>query len=220
MDAKDDTVTKGEFAALIGVSAGRVSQYLKEGRISAAAIEGAGRNARIRVNRAKADLSATLDVGQRFGNGLATRLEPTAQPSWVAPREADVPVGIDREIKEQKLEQIRRSNRKAAIDEALTRGILMRTDDARAEMSKITAQVIQDIEGKLPEASAAIAAEFKLPQRDVLHLMRKTFLQLRGRLSAAYSSAARDLPEAVETLIDFEESHGERLLTELSRAQS
>ncbi len=50
------SVTKGKFAELIGVSPGRVSQYLAEGKITAASLHGHGRNARIIVERAKADL--------------------------------------------------------------------------------------------------------------------------------------------------------------------
>ncbi|MVA55958.1 hypothetical protein [Agrobacterium vitis] len=68
------SVTKGQFAELIGVSPGRVSQYLTEGKISPAALDGVGRNAKINVERAKADLRLTLDVSQRLGNGIDTRL--------------------------------------------------------------------------------------------------------------------------------------------------
>ncbi|NKK92383.1 hypothetical protein GFL95_14280 [Rhizobium leguminosarum bv. viciae] len=205
---QDETATKGEFAILIGVSPGRVSQYLKEGRISAAAVQGNGRNARIIIERAKADLRVSLDVGQRFGNGLATRLDAATSISSLTKREAELPItsGIDREIKEQKLEQIRRANRNAAISDAMSRGTLMKTDDARAEMSRIAITMLSSMEGKLPEAAAAIAAQFKLPQRDVLHILRTKFRELRGGMAAEIHALAESQPETVETILAIDDA--------------
>lgn len=68
-------VSKSEFAALINVSPGRVSQFIASGQISRAAIIGSGQRAKIDVERAKADLRLSLDVSQRLGNGIDTRLD-------------------------------------------------------------------------------------------------------------------------------------------------
>lgn len=210
MDIKDDTdtVTKGEFAILIGVSAGRVSQYLKEGRISPAAVHGEGRNARIRVEQAKADLRISLDVGQRFGNGLGTRLDPSASRSAASARAIEpAPIsGIDQEIKEQKLEQIRRANRNAAIADAMARGTLMKTDDAKHQMAKIASDLLAQIEGKLPDIATEIATEFKIPQRDVLHTLRASFRQSRAGMAKNMRDAALSTAETVDTVITVDES--------------
>jgi hypothetical protein len=198
-----DTVSKSEFAALIGVTPGRVSQYLKQGRISTAAVAGEGRNARIRVELAKADLRISLDVGQRFGNGLTTRLDAAQPATRSSNQRAEPPLasGIDQEIKEQKLEQIRRANRNAAIAAAIARGELMKTEDAKAEMTRIGLNMLAQMEGKLPDVASAIAAEYKLPQRDVLHFLRKKFLEVRRVRSEQIKQIAETIPAFVETAI-------------------
>lgn len=207
MDAKEasQSITKGEFAALIGVSAGRISQYLKEGRISASAIDGEGRAARIKVEQAKADLRISLDVGQRFGNGISTRLEPSSNVSFPRAAEQIIASGIDQEIKEQKLEQIRRANRNAAIADATARGTLMKTEDAKAGMAKIASDLLNAIEGDLPAMATAVSNKFNLPQRDVLHTLRGTFKSSRGRLAMEMRSAALSRPKETETIIHADE---------------
>lgn len=208
MDTKAplQTLTKGEFAALIGVSAGRVSQYLKEGRISSSSIDGEGRAARIKVEQAKADLRISLDVGQRFGNGVSTRLEPLSGGTGVRTSDPIIVSGIDQEIKEQKLEQIRRANRNAAIADATARGTLMKTDDAKAQMAKIASGMLNEIEGKLPEMATEVSNKFNLPQRDVLHTLRASFKSARGRLAVEARSAALSLPKETETIIHADEN--------------
>jgi hypothetical protein len=206
MEAKEDieTVTKGEFALLIGVSPGRVSQYLKEGRISPSAVDGDGRNARIRVEQAKADLRISLDVGQRFGNGIGTRLEPSVEQR--RGHDQVIVSGIDQEIKEQKLEQIRRSNRNAAISDAIARGTLMKTEDARAAMSKIASGLLSEIEGKLPEIATELASKFKLPHRDVLHTLRSSFRTSRAHMAEEMSARASNLPRDIQVAIQADET--------------
>ncbi len=75
-----EVVTKGEFARLRGVTPGRVSQWIADGKIGPEAMEGEGRFARIRVAVATAQLKARLDIGQRFGNGLSTDLTAPVPP--------------------------------------------------------------------------------------------------------------------------------------------
>lgn len=61
------TVTKGEFAALTGRSAGRVSQWIAAGQIGPEALAGEGRTARIVVDVALRHLNERLDPAQRVG---------------------------------------------------------------------------------------------------------------------------------------------------------
>lgn len=202
--------TKGEFAAIIGVSPGRVSQYLTEGKISAAALVGSGRNAKIDVERAKADLRLTLDVAQRLGNGIETRLDAEVSISTSAQgQNTFLPPGsqggLDHEIKQQKLEQIRRVNRNAAIADAQARGQLIETDQSRAEMGRIAASMLQVFEGGLTDLASAVAAEFKVPQRDVLHLLRKQFRQIRGTAARQMQTMAIELPETTPVELAAEE---------------
>lgn len=212
----EGAVTKGEFAALIGVTAGRVSQYLREGKISAAALSGNGRSAKIIVERAKADLRLSLDISQRLGNGIDTNLDPSQPASrqsagWIAgddqPSAARtgpaVPTSaIDYDIKQQKLEQLRRANRNGAVADAQNSGRLMETDQGRAEMARIAASMLLVFEGGLTDFASAIASEFKLPHRDVLHLLRGEFRKVREKAKKQAKAEAVEFPETVETVLE------------------
>jgi hypothetical protein len=61
-----ETMRKGEFAKLHGVSPGRVSQWLADGLISGAALVGSGRSARIVVEIANEQLRERLDQTRRM----------------------------------------------------------------------------------------------------------------------------------------------------------
>jgi hypothetical protein len=207
----EGSVSKGDFAAIIGVSPGRISQYIAAGKISAASLVGQGRNARIDVERAKADLRNSLDISQRLGNGIDTRLDPdlplyqppASQPlpgSYTPPPLA--PVGIDNDIKAEKLKQLQRANRAGAIVEAQNRGQLIETAAARAEIAKAASSMLQMFEGSLAEIASAVSAEFKMPQRDVLHLMRKKFREVRQGAADKMRKLASDVPASLETELD------------------
>ena len=209
-------VSKGEFAQIIGVSAGRISQYLTEGKITAAALVGTGRNAKINIERARADLRLTLDVSQRLGNGIATRLDP--DPSASAPIGApgtgsagntidpELPRGTDHEIKIQKLEQLRRANRNAAVAEARDSGLLMDTAAARAEMGRLASAMLDVFEGGINDMAMAVAAKFQLPQRDIKHLLRSAFRQVRETAAKQARDKGIDLPDQTQIILEGEEA--------------
>lgn len=221
------SVSKGEFAALIGVSAGRVSQYLAEGKITPAALDGIGRNARIIVEQAKLDLRLTLDVGQRLGNGIDTRLDPSApimapvQGQATGERSAGFvdagggmpgagagmlpSSGIDYQIKQEKLEQARRANRNAAVNDARDRGQLIETEASRAEMTRVAAALMDVFDGGLNDMASAVAAAFQLPQRDVKHLMRREFRKLREKAAEQMRKKAIELPAYASAVVEAED---------------
>ncbi|MBD8556895.1 hypothetical protein IFT84_20510 [Rhizobium sp. CFBP 8762] len=214
-------VSKGEFAAMIGVSPGRISQYLSEGKISTSALSGSGRNAKIIVDRAKQDLRITLDVSQRLGNGIDTRLDDERPLPGSAPlfsqhnppppssQDDHMPRGIDYQIKQQKLEQARRANRNAAIEDAQARGQLTNTDEMRNGMARVASAMMEIFEGGLTDMSMAIAAEWKLPQRDVKHLMRREFRKVRETAEKQMTLKAIALPDVVQTVLEAEEPEGD-----------
>ncbi|SMD18180.1 hypothetical protein [Rhizobium sp. RU36D] len=209
-------VSKGEFAAAINVSPGRVSQFIKAGQISAAAIVGHGQRAKIDLELAKADLRLCLDVSQRFGNGLDTRLDPDApvtaerlpfdRPPPLAstlPSEP-LPPNIDLRLKQAKLEQAERANRNAAIEDAKERGRLMETSEASRAMGRVATSMLEIFEGGLNDMATAISAAFQLPERDVKHLMRQQFRKVRESASKQMRLKAVALPDLVESEIATE----------------
>lgn len=193
-----ETATKAQFAAMIGVSPGRVSQYISEKKLGHAELEGEGRAARVRIKPALQALKIRLDASQMTGNGIETRLAAPA----AAPARLDAPLSsadqMDVQFKQAKLEQQLAVNRKIAEEEKLRAGIYMLADEARAETSKLAAQLLQGFEGGLADIATAIAAQYQLPQRDVVHLVRNQFRELRGKIAERLAHEGKSLPPVIE----------------------
>ncbi len=199
------TASKSEFALLAKVSPGRVSQWITEGKITQNELHGEGRSARIKIAPAMERLKLKLDAAQRLGNGLSTNLSPPAtieQPSVTARQTEQAQPGdeLDFQLKQQKLKQAEAQNRKLEEDERARRGLYIRAQDASAETAKITSTILQMFEGGLADVAAEIAAEYKLPARDVIHLMRKRFREVRAKISGQLADEADDMPEIVQDL--------------------
>lgn len=190
-----EIVSKGRFAELLNVSPGRVSQWLSEGKVTGDAIVGAGRFAKIDVDLARAQLGETLDVDQRHsGNGLKTNLGGEG----AAPQ----PNTLERQLLEERLLKARRENVRDATEQAVANGELCATADARSATVKEVSRMVARVEGTLPEFAAAIAAKFKLPQRDVLHELKAKWRQVRTDAAIEARERAEPLPEKVGFDVD------------------
>lgn len=217
--AEPEIVSKSAFARLSNVTPGRVSQWLSEKKIYGDAIIGEGRDAQIHVARARAQLRLHLDISQRMGNGLSTQIDgpapiaPTAAPQLLpiepvpsaqvlpfqrpaAPEPVRDP--IEEQIKRERLETARRTNRKMAEEEAARSGRYVLAEDAGRQVGKSIAQVLSSTDGWNAELASKISAKFGLPQRDVLHLIRSEYREFRATLSAAMRQQAEQLPDQVE----------------------
>jgi hypothetical protein len=203
-----DVVSKGQFAALRNVSPGRVSQWISEGKIKRDALVGDGRNAKINVTVATLQLRQALDVGQLTGNGVATNLDlPTPAPS-VAPPTSEAPHReaapsppsdpIADAIKQQRLDQLRRANRREAEDEAARSGRFTDAADAARQMGTLATKMMAIMDGSLPELATAVSARFEVPQRDVLHLLRSEFRKVRATAAKTFRDIATELPATVD----------------------
>lgn len=210
-------VTKGEFARRRNVSPGRVSQWIGEGRISGDALVGTGREQRINEAVACRQLDRRLDVGQRFGNGLHTRLDmperpagaiatgPASRPSpdgegpGQHERRPDTDTVADR-IQREKLQELERRNREGARQEAVAAGLLTDTAQVRQAVGRETAQLLSSFDGAIADMAAALAAALKVPQRDVLHLMRGELRKWR----AARAEAAQRAADATASHVAFD----------------
>jgi len=211
-----DVVAKSRFAELANVSAPRVSQWITDGKISGEALVGEGRRARIRVSVACAQLKRSLDISQRFGNGITTKLDhplpdppesagvasPAPSPNSPAPLEP-----IEEQLKREKLEQLQRLNRRAAREEAKKNGRLTDADLARQQMGRVAAQIVTIYDGGATEIANAIASAFNLPPRDVVHLLRSEFRKVRAAAAKALRRGIDDVPLIAE--IDVGEEAGE-----------
>lgn len=198
-------LSKGDFAREVGVSPGRVSQWIAEGKIGPDALDGEGRSAKIIVDRALEQIKARRDVGQSLGNGIGTRVfgaagAETDQPTSTAPplRTDDVAYQIQLE----RLKSERRKNERDAVDEATRRGKLVPADDVRAQMARLARQVDEVNAAMLVDFASAIAGKFSLPQRDVLHLLREVRNEKKGVAAQVAKEQSEDVPPTVEYVIE------------------
>lgn len=249
--ALEPSIAKGKFAALIGVSPGRVSQYIAKGKIRGQALDGEGRAAKIRPYTAAKQLKVSLDITQRIANGLDTRLdlqapgqpvtpppvpsapaqpdaggEPGQAPSHTQatgtgaqPASPPVPPAptalvndLDEQIKRERLDQVRRLNRKAAEEEAARAGSLTDTEAAARQMGRLAAQLVTVFEGALSDFANALASKFEVPSRDALHVLRLEMRKVRTSAATTLKRNAETLPATVEYEIEGADEEGEEAL--------
>lgn len=194
-------VRKSEFAKMRGVSPGRVTQWITEGKIGPDALVGEGRSAQINAPVALAHLRERLDVDQRFGlNGVSTRLDNPAPllppPGVAAPRE--ITDSAETQIKAEKLTQAQIQTRRMLQEERAARGVYVRAEEARAEYARIAADFLKTFDGALVDFASALAGRFQVPQRDVLHLLRGEFRKVRERAARKFADAASLEAEVVD----------------------
>lgn len=209
MSLAAEVMTKSAFAAHVGVSAGRISQYIAERKIHGEALEGEGRNAKIRTSVAMEQLQRTLDPNQRFGaNGAATRSVPVAapvdraatvdRPDVVAraPAREKPPLTLEPfvdEVAAEKLKQQKITTARMEREEALELGRYMLTDDARREMVKAVTEAFKVMEQGIPEMAKALAAQFEVSTHDAMHVMLKAFREHRANKAKVFASAAAEM---------------------------
>lgn len=188
------TATKSEFAAMVNLSPGRISQLIKDGRISPGALEGEGRNARIIVDRAKSELARTLDPSQSFGlNGMKTRAALTGAAT---PPLSPVP-DTSQMILQEKLVQARLQTLRMQRDEALEEGRYILADEAKAKIAAAASQTLAILEtGQSAMADAVMALilrmrdeKTEISARDIEVTIEQVFRSLR--IKAAESQTRR-----------------------------
>ncbi|ODN70207.1 hypothetical protein [Methylobrevis pamukkalensis] len=207
-----EVVTKGDFARLLNVSAGRVSQYISEGKIFGPAIVGEGMRARIDVDVAREQLRSGLDTTQRFSlNGLSTRLDDAPAPvvatistgssSSVSSR-AD---SLEEQIKREKLAQARMQTERQAEERAASAGRYVLASAMREEAVKVAARMltlfegaISDMAGEVTAAAGAAANEGRtLTNRDITFALKGSLRKVRERAAREIRDQALALPETV-----------------------
>lgn len=217
--AHDLVVSPAEFARLRGVHRSRVTRYIKEGKLSGAALVADGRGVKVRVSVAMEQLRERLDIGQQMGNGLDARdtlpaaAVRAAQPAsgvfdeegeggQFAREKVDT---VEAQIKRERLIRERIMNRRLAEEAEAERGRFMETAAARAQMAGLVGSVLQSFEGGLADMAAAVAERFEVPQRDVLHLLKGELRKVREAAAARARKTMETTPRTVETLVQTED---------------
>ena len=206
-----EVLPKGQFAKLIGVSPGRVSQYIRENKLTGAALVGEGHGQQINVRVAAAQLNVRLDIDQRLSaNGINTNLDRALGEVPPLPLEASsaegsadplFPPQVDRiedHIKRERLEALRRQARRELQEEAASQGRYVLADDAKQQLGRALALQMSWFEGVLGELAAAVCSQFSLSNRDVVHCLRTSLREARERSSASMQAQAEAMPKLIE----------------------
>ncbi len=130
-------VSKAEFARIVRVTRGRVSQWIAAGQIDGEALVIEGRSERIVVEAARRQLGDRLGVDQRAPMSKA-RLDGVAS----SPIEADIKIA--------RLRQLTLGNEKLIAEAAERAGRYVLADDARREMGKITGRMARPSTARFP----------------------------------------------------------------------
>lgn len=197
-----ETVSKGDFAGIIGVSPGRISQYIADGKIFGDALVGQGRSARINVERARSQLGKTLDPSQRFGaNGVAGRRAVAASETPASEPRIDTPPVIDPvvdAVAAERLKQQRLTTARMERDEALAVGRYVLAEDARTAQTRAVVEAFKVMEVAIQEMAKAIAANHGVTHRDAVLTLQKAFRDTREKQARQFSDMAASLPAHID----------------------
>jgi predicted XRE-type DNA-binding protein len=223
MQAVAEHLSQADFARFMGVSRAAVSQWKKKNILTDAAFTAPSKKGKVVVAVAVDEAGRNRDIGQTLGNGMETgpsagvavpaAVVPDAAPvavvvqpdllgaAPVAPVAEQSPGGfltspaerVQEQLRVAKLEQQLRTNRMQAADEAKLRGMLMASDDAREQMARVASMMMQIFEGSLIDFASKIASQFDVPQRDVLHLLKGEFRNVRATAASKERARIADL---------------------------
>jgi hypothetical protein len=167
---------------------------ISEGKLTDCLV-GEGREARIDAGKAIEKLKLRRDPGQALGNGAKATLAPPAAVPAAQPTESD---DISLKLQRAKLQEAEFRNRKLREEERAREGYYVRAEDVQAETAKLATRLLQLFEGGLTDVATEISSAFKVPQRDVLHLLKKRFRDVRTNVSAELAAEAAALPSTIE----------------------
>lgn len=137
------TVTKGEFARMVGRAPSAISNWIADGKLSGAALDGEGRSARVVVSEAMRQLGTKLDARQQMAQ--AQPVETGQGFVRAAPGRGAVGDAQER-LAEAKAEREELALIRERADAKARDGHWLPTDQARAEFAAVLHQAIRTTE--------------------------------------------------------------------------
>lgn len=193
-----------DLAKQLGVSKGRVSQYVAAGQLDGC-FSGNGRQRTFDLGAVAKALGRNLDRGQMLGNGAGTKKaivsisdEPAAQadslprqhPAGATELKASDNSAYDMAKTQSAIEDARRKRR----DNLLAEGQYVLADEVARQVTKAISQEIREFEMVLRDGARSVADDLGVDFLKVRQLLVKTFRAHRSTRSGALAESAEDLP--------------------------
>lgn len=199
-------VSASELASTLGVSAGRVSQYVSGGKLDGC-FTGEGRARRFDTAKVASALGKNLHPGQMLGNGASTKravasLDSDAQPrelplsdaAPVAPRRSDTELTksdpdryeLARIISAE--ERARRERR----DNLLAEGHYVLASEVERQVAQTIGQEVREFETVMRDGARKIADELGVDFLVARKLLTDTWRAHRANRTKVLEGAARD----------------------------
>ena len=183
-----DVMTKSEFARHRGVVPGRVTQWISEGKIDCDALVGEGRAERIRVSVAERQLAQRLDIGQRLNRPLSN----------ATGNATDDASSFDAEYKRLRVERAQIDVDNARFEQKAKDGLYTLSADAKATTGRVATELLNMIDGALPQWADQVASALEVESPRVLHVLRQCAREARANAAAEFTKRA----DAAEQLVD------------------
>lgn len=193
-----------DLAKELGVSKGRVSQYVAAGQLDGC-FNGSGRQRRFDLGRVAKALGRNLDRGQMLGNGSDTkkalgRIEEDPMSA------SDVPVpqhpagatkikdtdqsAYDMAKTQSAIEDARRKRR----DNRMAEGQYVLADEVARQVTKAIGQEIREFESVLRDGARRIADDLGIDFLKARQLLVETFRAHRSTRAALLADTSKDMP--------------------------
>lgn len=185
-------LTTTELAGRLGLSKGRISQYVSEGKLEGC-YQGENRNRRFDLDKVAKALGKRLDQGQLMGNGSATRaaLKDLDADGGEAPKArsdlrdgSELPKNDDDRYQLARTqlaeEQARRMRRQNAVED----GTYVLASEARLATERLLAQEISEFEQVLRDGARQVADELGVDFKSARAILIRKWRDHREKRSA------------------------------------
>ncbi|MFN3646249.1 MAG: excisionase family DNA-binding protein [Gemmobacter sp.] len=183
-----------DLAAELGVSKGRVSQWVSEGKLRGT-FTGDGRARRFDLAAVQVALNRSLDVAQALGNGRQTleRIGAISAPPPPAD-DADDTAGMDADIKRRydiaRAMRIEEQARAARYDNDQREATLVLASEVQAQVLAQIGQELAQIDGFLRQVSVELAEALGAQRQQVRAILNAAWRRHRGERAAAAAMRA------------------------------
>ncbi len=186
------SVTSTELSKSLGVSAGRISQYVSEGKLDGC-YSGSGRQRRFDLEKSFSALGRRLDKGQMLGNGAKTKaaisgaeLRPSTEGQGATKLSDNDGDGYTLARTQKTQEEARRLRRQNAESE----GTYVLASEVTLQTQKLIAQEIAEFESVLRDGARKIADDLGVDFKSARAILIDQWRSHRARRAEALTKRA------------------------------